>query len=183
MRTGTRLWQGAAWLYGAQVVTVIAQFAYAAVTSRFVSDDGFGIYAVALSVTGFVTLIASGGLGQSVGRMSSVDTDRLRSLITYAAILGTASAVFTIATAKAWAQLWNAPDAIPLIRWYAITAFLAPISGLATGLTRRIGRFRALSISTILSNITGMAIGLACVSTSALDCLSLFHPSLPKCSW
>ncbi len=130
MRTAQRLLSGAGWLYSAQIVTVIVQFGYAAITSRSVDDGGFGAYAIALSVAGFVTLIANGGLGQSVGRMIEIEQSRLRSLVTYSLLLGTFSAIFTFATSSFWAWLWGASDAGPLIRWYSIVAFISPLLSL-----------------------------------------------------
>jgi len=163
MSTGKRLLQGAAWMYGAQLVTVAVQIGYAAVTSRLVLPDGFGAYAVALSVTGLISLLATGGLGQTVSRMVDVEQKRLHSLVTYALILGLAGALTLFVTAPFWAWLWGVESSIEPIRWLAISSFVSPFLGLSTGLMARSGKFRQLATITVVSNVVGMAVGVLAV--------------------
>lgn len=156
---------GATWAYGAQVITVMAQFAYAGITSRAVDPGGFGAYAVALTVAALVSLIANGGLSQTVGRMQVIDRDAVRPLVLYGILLGLASAIFLYLTADLWALIWGVPEAATPIRWLSISAFFGPIVGLSTGLMRRIGRFRRLAALTLASNLVAMAVGVAAVTT------------------
>lgn len=146
-------------MYGAQLATITAQLIYAAITSRFVSDTGFGAYAIALTVSSVIGLFANGGLGQTVARMQTLDRDTLRSLLTFAVILGLFAAGLLLATAEFWAWLWGASDAATPIRWCAVGAFVAPGLGLSTGLLLREGRFRSLAIATLVTNIFGFALG------------------------
>ncbi|SDP36385.1 Membrane protein involved in the export of O-antigen and teichoic acid [Microbacterium testaceum StLB037] len=154
---------GAAWTYGSQLVIVVLQFGYASITTRSLNDDAFGAYAVALSVTGFVALLSTGGIGQSVGRMVELDAKRLRGLMTYATGLGVIAAAVVWLTAPLWTVLWDAPSALGPIQWFAVSAGFAPLVGFATGYVRRIGRFRQLAIFTLVANVLGMAIGVAAV--------------------
>jgi len=165
LSTGRRLLAGVTWVYGAQLVTVVVQFIYAAVTSRSVAPAGFGAYAVALSVTGLVSLLATGGLGQTVSRMVDIQRDRLRSLVTYALILGIVGGSILFLSAPLWAHLWGVDSAIPPIRWLAISSVASPFLGLSTGLMVRLGRFRQLALITVASNVSGMMVGAAAVLT------------------
>ncbi|WP_442544872.1 oligosaccharide flippase family protein [Arthrobacter sp. KN11-1C] len=140
-------------------MTVVVQFFYAAVTSRAVSPSGFGAYAIALTVTGLISLLSSGGLGQTVSRMLEIDRYRIRALVGYALILGAVSGTVLLLSAPLWASLWGAEAASEPIRWLTISASLSPLVGLATGLMARTGKFRRLAVITALSNIIGMAIG------------------------
>lgn len=150
---------GAAWTYGAQVGTVAAQFCYAAITSRSVDANGFGAYAIALMVSGFVGLIANGGLGQTVARMTTLRAETLRSLLTFALLLGIIAAIFLFATAGLWAHIWGVPSASDPIRACAVAALLAPVLGLSSGLIRRLGRFRHLALATLVTNLCGFITG------------------------
>lgn len=163
MTTARRLLAGASWVYGAQLLTVLGQFVYAAVTSRAVGADGFGAYAIALAVTGFVSLLAMGGLGQTVSRMEVVDRDRIRPLVSYALILGAGSGLVLMLSAPFWAWLWGVEASSEPIRWLAISSSLSPLLGLATGLMARSGKFRRLAIITLCSNFLGMAVGVIAV--------------------
>lgn len=153
----------ASWNYGAQLTTAFLQIAYAAVTSRLVDDVGFGTYVVALSVTALISLLANGGLGQTVGRMLNLDAGRISALAIYAAGLGVAGALILLATADLWAQLWAEPAAALPIRVLAVAALMSPLSGLLSGLLRRQQRFRTLAISVVVANSVGMLIGVLAV--------------------
>jgi O-antigen/teichoic acid export membrane protein len=158
---------GAGWTYGAQLCTILLQILYAAGTSRLTGADSFGTYSIALTSTGLITLIASGGLAQSVGRMKDLATREVSALCTYALLLGIASAIATLSFAPLLASLWGSVDATNTIRLLALNAFTAPLLGVAAGLMRRLGVFRDLAIRTLLSNIIGMVIGLIAVSLFA----------------
>ncbi|TFB47792.1 oligosaccharide flippase family protein [Cryobacterium tagatosivorans] len=159
LNSSRRLLSAAAWTYGAQLITILAQFAYAAVTSRLVGPEGFGAYGVALTVSALVMLLANGGLGQAVGRMAVLEATTLRALVTYAVLLGVVGGITLYLTAPLWAALWGVPAATDPIRWLSISALLAPSMGLASGLMRRLGRFRRLAEVTVAANLGGMAIG------------------------
>lgn len=163
----------ASWNFGAQALTVVLQFGYAAVTSRIVSDIQFGQYAVALAVAGLVTLLSNGGLGQAAGRMTRLDPARLSALTYYGAGLGVLGAIALVVSADWWAALWGVPEAAAAIRMLWLSVLLAPIAGLATGLLRRQGRFKALAHITLASNALGMAVGVVAVALrpSALSLL------------
>jgi len=146
-------------MYGSQVVSVVAQFAYAAVTSRQVGPAEFGAYAIALSVAGLVTLLASGGIAQSVARMVEMEQNRLRGLVTFSVLLGLVSAGFVFITASFWASLWGEPEARNAIEILTLAVLMAPLSGVGTSLLRRQGSFRLLAGLTLCSNLIGMIVG------------------------
>ena len=160
------------WNYGAQLATLLLQLGYSAVTSRLVSDVGFGEYATALAVSALVSLIANGGLGQTAGRMDLLDGARLRALAVYAVGLGIFGSGVLLLTADFWAVLWGVPRAATPIRIMAISVLAAPLTGLAAGLLRRQGRFKQLATIVVLANVLGMIVGVLAViqvpSASAL---------------
>ena len=153
----------AGWSLGAQVATASIQFAYAAVTSRLVPDVGFGAFAVALSLSALVTLIAQGGLGQAAARTPELHPGKLSFFILFSVGLGVVSGLLLVVLATPWAVLWNAPGAVGPIRVIGIAAFFAPLSGLLLGVLRRLGEFRALAISTVFASAAGMGIGVVAV--------------------
>ncbi|WP_375237404.1 oligosaccharide flippase family protein [Microbacterium schleiferi] len=154
---------GAAWNYLAQLLTIVIQLGYAAFTSRLVGPEGFGNYAVALSVSGLVGMVASGGLTYAAGRLQSVETKILRGLNTYALLIGAATAGFLLATAGFWAWLWGAAGASDAMRVLSIGAFLTPWQSLVSGIVLRLGRYRSFAATIFLANTIGMAVGAAAV--------------------
>lgn len=165
MSTARRLLNGASWVYGSQLLTVVLQFGYAAVTSRAISPGGFGAYTIALAVTGLVSLLATGGLGQTVSRMVDLDSQRIKALVTYALLLGAFAGSVLFLSAPVWAWIWGVEASSEPIRWLAMSSSISPLLGLATGLMARTGRFRQLAIITVVSNVTGMTIGAVAVVT------------------
>lgn len=139
------------------------QFAYAAATSRLVDDVGFGAYAVALSVSALITLLANGGLGQTVSRMKVLEPPRTSALAVYALLMGLAGATTLLATADLAAQLWATPEAAEPIRVLAVAALFGPLTGLLAGVLRRQQRFRALAVVVVVTNATGMVVGVVAV--------------------
>ncbi|MGP9659960.1 oligosaccharide flippase family protein [Arthrobacter sp. AOP36-C1-22] len=167
MTTGSRLMSGAAWTYSSQVLTIVMQFGYAAITSRIVDSDGFGAYAVALAGGGLATLLASGGVGQAVGRMTDLESHRLSALAIFSLIIGTAAAAILFLGATGWSTLWRSPDSVGAIELLSVNAFTAPLVGLVTFLLRRQNRFRYLATATLAANLLGMVLGTGFVAYEA----------------
>lgn len=152
---------GALWLYGSQLGTIVLQFGYAAVTSRAVGEAAFGAYSIALTVAALATLIANGGLGQSITRLECVSRELSQGLLTFAVIIGTTAAAALYLTSGFWAMVWSSPDAEPLLKIVALSALVSPCLGLASGVARRLGKFRQLSIAVFASNLAGMTLSLS----------------------
>ncbi|WP_347059004.1 oligosaccharide flippase family protein [Blastococcus sp. HT6-30] len=152
---------GALWIYGSQVGTILLQFGYAAITSRALDPAAFGAYSVALTVAALAGLLANGGLGQTVARVQSLTSATVEGLLTLALLVGLIGASALYLTSGFWSALWSAPDAELLLKVMAISAFISPCLGLTSGLVRRLGRFRQLSIGILASNLLGMALSLA----------------------
>lgn len=149
----------ASWTYGSQLITVILQFGYAAITSRLVDDVGFGAYAVALSASALVSLLTTGGLGQTIARMQFLSSAQVSALAAYALGLGAVAASVLFLSAEFWAKAWETPAAVVPIQVLSVSAFIAPLGGLLNGLLRRQQRFRLLAMIVILSNGIGMGVG------------------------
>ena len=151
-------------MLSAQAATALLQFGYAAVTSRLVPDTGFGAYAVAMSLSAFVTLFAQGGLGEAAARTPELHRGKLSFLVIVAIGLGLAAGLLVILLARPWTVLWDAPEAVNPTRLISVTACLAPLSGLLLGVQRRLGGFRAIAVSMVATSVAGMVIGVVAVT-------------------
>jgi O-antigen/teichoic acid export membrane protein len=151
------------WGYGAQILTIVFQLAYAAVVSRLAGASEFGAYSVALSITALISLIANGGMSQAVARLMVVDKLVVGAMSSFALILGVIVAAITFATASFWASLWGTPSATETIQWLSVSALFSPMFSLLTGLARRTGQFSHLAMSTVVCNVIGMVGGILAV--------------------
>lgn len=161
--SGRRVLHGAMWSYGAQAATVMVQFGYAAVTSRAVSPEGFGAYATALAVSGLITLLASGGVGQTLARLSDVEPLKVHALASYSLCVGLIGGAALFFGAPLWASLWGVPGAVWPLRLLAVSSSLSPFYGLVNGLMARLGKFRPLAWITFTANLIGFLIGASAV--------------------
>lgn len=157
------LTSGAVWMYGAQVVSIFVQFVYAAIASRFVTPTEFGIYAIALLISSFAQILSVSGLGQSVARSDDVDRRLLSSLATYGLFLGVAAAALVAGPSSLWAGLLSDRAASSSIALVGVAALFAPSVGLLSGLLRRLGRFRQLSLATIAATLLSQSISILVV--------------------
>ena len=156
---GRRVASGIAWILGVQLVTAIVQLSYAAFTSRHADQTSFGQYAIALSATALVSLIATSGLGAAASRMSSTDEPEVRVLISLALLTGSAMALMLYLISNPWAKLWGNEGASPVIRLLAFGILVTPATAVQLGVLRREARFRQFAIASFLSSLVGMLVG------------------------
>lgn len=169
---------GAAWTYGSQLVTVFVQFSYAAVTSRLVSEIGFGDYAIALVASSFFTIVATSGLDQAASRHLDLDRKTLSALLCFALGFGLVGATALFSLSPALALLWGSASATPAISLMAAGVMLSPAAGFCSGLLRRQGRFRQLALLTLAANLAGMSVGVIVVFRSPSASSLLVFPIL-----
>lgn len=163
MATAGAVARGAVWNYSAQIVTVLVQFGYAAITSRLLAPHEFGAYAAGYASAQLINLIGLAGLQQVVGRMTELVPSRLAGLLSYSAAVGVAAAALTYFSAPVWATIWGVPDSVGPLRVLAGMSFLTPLVALGNGLNLRLGTFRRLAMRTVVANAVGMALGVVCV--------------------
>jgi len=164
LSTSKRVAAGALWLLGMQAFTAIVQLGYAAFTSRHADHSAFGQYAIALSATALLSLIANSGLGVAASRMPSTDESVTRPLMGVAVVTGLVTALLLVMLAEPWARLWGDPQAALAIRFLGLGLILSPAVGVQTGLLRREGKFKLLAIVMITTALAAMSIGMIAVS-------------------
>lgn len=182
MNSARNVLGGAAWLYGSQVVSMVAQIAYSSITARIIDPDGFGQYAVALSVVAFFGILAGAGMAQQWGRMDAVNAANFTSVAAYGVCAGVGWSLLLMASSSSWAALWGVPGAATLINIASLLVFLGPLSLVASGWARRTGRFRMLATITVVGNVLGMVVGGIVVGLTAEVSALLVSPSIAMLS-
>jgi O-antigen/teichoic acid export membrane protein len=151
--------RGAIWNYAAQIATVLAQVAYAAVTSRVLPPHDFGAFAAGTASVALINLMSMAGMPQVVGRMNELHPDRLIGLLAYAGVIGLGSGALTFFGAPLWAAVWGVPAAVPVLHVLALTSVITPFVALGNGVAIRLGLFKRLAGATVAANVGGMALG------------------------
>jgi O-antigen/teichoic acid export membrane protein len=177
MSNARRLLVGAVYTYGAQLFTIVAQFGYAALTSRLVDEEGFGFYGVALAISALFVLVSASGMSQTVGRLLTLDRDVIGTLLTYSVVVGGLVATVNFLLANPLSSAWGVPGAQGVVLLLAVNTLTAPLFGLVTGLARRVGAFKFLAAVTLSANVVGMIVG-GCVTAFRPEATSLVISSL-----
>lgn len=181
---GRSLVVGSSWLLLSQLLVMAIQVVYTALVSRLVPSAGFGAFAVAVSASALVGLISGAGLANASARTSRTDESSTRSLTTSALISGAVGAVFLVAIATPWSELWGTPAAIEVLHVLALGSVVAPASGVAIGILRRRGAFAAAARISFMSSIVAMALGGGAVFlTRTPAALAVMGATLPLLQW
>ena len=178
--TVSKIFRGFLWTYGSQIVSNVIQFAYAAVTSRLIGANGFGSFAIALTTSSLISLVANGGLAQTASRLQNVDGNEIKNLQTYALASGLIAGIFTFFSADFWADVWGQSDISLEMKILSLSVLIGPFAVLASGVTRRNGYYRFNGIALLITNIVGMSIGALCVYSARMGWALLISPLLAQ---
>ena len=150
-------------LFAAQLLVMVVQFGYSAITGRLVSATGFGAYTVAMGLSSLVSLMLSAGLPAFALKEKDLDHGGEASLWTMAWLSGIASGIVVFLTAGLWSTLWAQPEATLITRAFAINAVFAPVVAVQLALGRRRGYVRGDAAVLVISGILGYIVGAVAV--------------------
>ena len=150
-------------LFAAQLLLMVVQFGYSAITGRLVSATGFGAYTVAMGLSSLVSLMLSAGLPAFALKEKDLDHGGEASLWTMAWLSGIASGIVVFLTAGLWSTLWAQPEATLITRAFAINAVFAPVVAVQLALGRRRGYVRGDAAVLVISGILGYIVGAVAV--------------------
>lgn len=158
--TARKVAAGSAWMFGAQIAAMVLQIGYAAVTARLVGPQAFGLYAAALAASGFISVVANAGLGQSVMRTRDLPEGDVRKINSLALGIGAIGALVLYAGATLWSRVWIGDSgAVTATEWLALSALVTPLLGVLMAVARRRNLFRVLALTQLGCNFIGMLIG------------------------
>lgn len=166
---------GALWLVIAQAVLAVGQVAYTAITSRLLAPEAFGVYAVALSATGFLG-IAYSGFPAAVLARADFSRRIEASFQCMSWIVGLASAGVLIAAAPLWTALWGSESSIHLTRILAVQMLVAAPTAVQLALLRREGRTRADAMVQAFGGLIGFAVGAGVVAATSSELALAVNP-------
>lgn len=150
-------------VWAVQTVQVVAQLGYAAVTGRVIGPAGFGAYAVALAIYGFVGLVAVLGLGNAAARRPSDDPAADRRLVSYSLLVGGGLSLTTALAAELLSRVWAAEAAIGSIRLVSVAIAFLPWATVLGGILRRQGRIGTFNRSTLAAGLLSVGLGVVAV--------------------
>ncbi len=142
-----------------QVVLLVTQLGYTAVTSRLFGPAEFGAYAAASATVALGTLLAVNGFAKSTARRPDDSPSADRQILGLAVIAATFLAVLIAVSAPLLAAIWGNSGAILLIRVMSISIVAGAYAGVLSGVVRRMDGMRTLTVASLTAGLLGIAVG------------------------
>ncbi len=134
---------------------VILQLVYIRILAGLLTEEDFGIMAIALIVVGVVEIFAQVGIGPSVVQFANIDRKHISSAWWFSACLGGVFFVGMFIAAPEIALHYEEPTLRPVIRWISLSFVISGFSVVSRSLLIRNMNFKALTACAL----TGMVVG------------------------
>ena len=158
-----RLMQQVLGVWAAQLILLLVQLAYTAVTSRTVPAQGFAAYAISLTIVGILSVLTSAWLANAAARRLTDDLPAERALVTVALCVGFVTSTLAFTSSGWLADLLRNPDSAQLIRLLSVNLLVAPVTGVLTGYLRRQGRISVIAGGQVILTAVASGIGVVFV--------------------
>ncbi len=155
MTLGDSIRSGVKWLVAGKVGSRMLEFAFGVVLARLLVPADFGMVVTVSALTGFVGLIASGGMGQALVRAKAVEEQDFQAVFTLQLALGVVIFGAFYVTAPLLADFFGDPLYADLIRVSAVTFLLRPFLNMRGSWLTRQMRFRETTVLGFISGVTG----------------------------
>jgi O-antigen/teichoic acid export membrane protein len=163
MSLGQSIRTSSKWLVGSNVAGQVLQFAFGVILARLLVPADFGMIVTIQIFTGFVGLLASGGMGQALIRAKHATPTDFHVVFSLQLAIGTAIYATFFWVAPFFATWFHDPRYEELLRVSALSFLLRPFINLHSIWLQREMRFKETSIRSLIANaISSIAsIGLA----------------------
>ena len=137
------------------LLQVLLQLVYIRILAGLLTEEDFGIMAIALIVVGVVEIFAQVGIGPSVVQFAKLDHKHISSAWWFSACLGGLFFVGMFIAAPEIALHYEEPTLRPVLRWISLSFVISGFSVVSRSLLIRDMNFKALTACAL----TGMVVG------------------------
>lgn len=131
-----------------------------AVLSRQLSPADFGLAAMVLVVTAFLTLFSDMGFPLATIQKAQVDQRQISAMFWLNLLLGGLLTLLLCAAAPLVARFYHQPMLVPVTRWCSLTFFLTALGAQHGALLQRRMHFSALTLVETISTALGGTVGI-----------------------
>jgi len=158
MILGQGIRSGVQWLFFGNTGGQILQFAFGIVLARVLVPADFGMVVTMQVFTGFVGLLASGGMGQSLVRAKEATDEDFRAVFTMQLALGVGIYATFFLSAPLIARYLENPLYEGLLRVSALSFLLRPFSNIHLSWLSREMLFKKITqVNLMIGVVTGVA--------------------------
>lgn len=153
--------RGLAWTSGSQMSARALHVLFRLALARLLVPRDFGVFAVALVITGFLELLRDAGLGPAVVHRSGLTESETSTLFWTVAGVGAATAAFAFLAAPVVGAVFRIPEVVPVLRLLGLNLLVTALGGFYASVLERRLQFRALAVRRLLATAVGGAGALA----------------------
>jgi O-antigen/teichoic acid export membrane protein len=165
MNLGESIRNGVKWLLLGNTGGQILQFAYGVALARLLVPADFGMILTIQVFTGFVGVIASGGMGQSLIRSKEASAEDFNAVFTLQLTLGVLIYIGFFASAPLVGHYFDSPLYADLLRVSALSFLLRPFASVRTSWLTRQMNFKRRAV---IDLIVGVVVGVSSVLMAAI---------------
>ena len=152
--------RGAATTGFGQAIKFVTRFGTVAVLARLLSPEDFGLVAMTVVITGFVSMFADAGLSTATIQREEITPEQVSTLFWVNVLLGTVIATVTAALSGLVAAFYGEERLQGITIALATTFILGGLSIQHQALLRRQMRFKALASIEVGSMVLGSVVGI-----------------------
>lgn len=152
---------GARWTLAARVGMQLVTWPITIIVMRLLEPGDYGVFAIAMLVSGFITLFSELGLGAALVQSPELHEPQIRMACTLVLLLNTAIALAIIALAPLIAAVFEAPDVAPVMRILSLELILTAIAIVPLALLERGLKFKQVSLGHMAAGVAGSVATLA----------------------
>lgn len=168
---------GARWTVAARIGLQLITWPVTILVMRLLEPRDYGLFAMAIVVTGFITLFSELGLGAALVQAEVVDEDTARSACAAIWTLNAVVALALIALAP-WAADWfGEPELAAVMQVLTLELVISAFAAVPEAMLERRLAFRPLSLVQVAAGVSGSAVTLG-VALLGGDAWSLVAGSL-----
>ncbi|MDX1392788.1 MAG: lipopolysaccharide biosynthesis protein [Gemmatimonadota bacterium] len=146
---------------GAQAVQVVLAVAGGAILARILTPGDFGVFAMALSVIGFIMWVRDFGLPLAATQRESLDHGQASALFRISLALSALMALLVLVTAPAVADFYDEPRLVGVLAVMAAATLVGGISIVPEGVLIRGMRFAPLATVEVAAAVASLVAGLS----------------------
>src|ERR1035437_3372364 len=170
---GQRAITAGQWRIASAALKITLQFPVGVLLARLLLPADFGLEALSLVVTGFVTLASDLGLGSAIIQQRALTERHLRVALTASFFLGVSIAGLVVLMAPLIGRAADNPDLVPILRVQSIFLVTAGCGAVAGAMLQRQLDFRRLFFIDVTSYTVGYALVAIAGALSGLGVWSL----------
>jgi O-antigen/teichoic acid export membrane protein len=151
---------GTLWLTAQKWLGRLSGLVTIAILTRLISPEEFGIVAAASAMTAFVWLLADSGLSTYLVQVKEINQRLLSTGFWFSLCAGIVLASIIAGAAPLIASAFDLPEAAPVLRGLAVSAFILVLGSVPWALLKRAMRFRLLAEMTLVGVLVGQVVAI-----------------------